>query len=110
MTPEEMILNLFCLDKGIIQLNDISSVQKQFDALDPDERRRVSRKIRKLAKKFIQKSTLGFEEITQQKRSSAGLSEDAPRSRRLREKYNRIKVLYARRLLLKMISDEKNHR
>ena len=50
MTPEEMMLNLLCLDKGIIQLNDISSVQKQFDALDPSERRRVSRKIRKLAK------------------------------------------------------------
>ncbi len=110
MTPEEMMLNLACLDKGIIQLNDIKSVQKQFDALDSQERRRVSRKIRKLAKKFIRKSTVGFEHVARQKRAAAGLCEDSLRSRRLRERYNRTKVLYARRLILEMINDEKNRR
>ena len=57
MSPEEMMLNLVCLDRGIVQLNDISSVQKQFEALSPSERRKVSRKIRKLAKKFIRNTT-----------------------------------------------------
>jgi hypothetical protein len=108
MTPEEMMLNLACLDKGIVQLNDIASVQKQFDALNPPERRKVSRKIRKLAKKFIRKSSVGFERTARYKMSAAGFCSTADRNRKLRERYNRVKVLYVRRLLMNLITKEKD--
>ena len=108
MSPEEMMLNLVCLDRGIVQLNDISSIQKQFEALSPSERRKVSRKIRKLAKKFIRNTTGGFENIAQHKKAAAGLCTDSPRSVRHRRRYNKVKILYVRRMFLDMIADEKN--
>ena len=108
MSPEEMMLNLACLEKGIVQLNDVTSIQKQFDALDPAERRKVSRKIRKLAKKFIRKSSAGFEGTLKQKMAAAGFCDDINRTRKLRERYDKVKVLYVRRLLMDLINDEKS--
>ena len=105
MSPEEMMLNLLCLDKGIVQLSDLESIKKQFEALPPSERRKASRKIRKLAKKFI-KST-SFEVHRERKMHAAGFGfEDPPRSSFHKERYNKIKALYARRLLVSLIRTE----
>lgn len=109
MSPEEMILNLVCLDRGIIQLSDVDSAQKQFAALPPPERRAVSRKIRKLAKKFINNSS-SHPGVSRQKYLSAGLDLESPRSHKHRERYEKIKVLYARRFLMSVIHGESRRR
>ena len=105
MTPEEMILNLFCLERDIVQLSDLSSVQKQFDALNQTEKRRVARKIRKLAKKFVnKKSSNPFDQSFKQKNAAAGFGLDSPRSKKLQERFNRVKIIYARRFIVDLIN------
>ena len=99
------MLNLLCLDKCIVQLSDLESIKKQFDALSPLERRKASRKIRKMAKKFI-KSTSFLDHRMRKMRSAGFGSDDPPRSKSHREQYNRIKALYARRMLLSLIRTE----
>jgi len=109
MSPEEMMLNLLCLDIGIVQLSDTESIKKQFEALSPSDRRKASRKIRKIAKRFIKSSSPNdFLAIRKRKMYSAGLgSEDPPRSKFHMERYNKIKVLYARRMLMSLVEDIK---
>ena len=102
MSPEEMMLNLVCLDKGIIQLSDLESVEKQFSALSPAEKRKVSRKIRKLAKKFIARDS-SYPEVCEQKKLIAGLSEKSSHGHYQREKYKKVKINFARRYLMDII-------
>tara|TARA_Y100000817_G_scaffold213236_1_gene167573 strand:- start:31 stop:369 length:339 start_codon:yes stop_codon:yes gene_type:complete len=104
VSQEEMMLNLLCLERGIVQLSDLEAVAKQFDSLDDAEKRKVSRKIRKLAKKFIKKSS-SSSDIKIQKSVAAGL-DDAPRSFNNKDQYRRVKLLFARRLLLSVVKDE----
>ena len=46
MLDSDLVLNLVCLDKGIIQLSDLESAEKQFATLRPVEKRLVARKLR----------------------------------------------------------------
>ena len=50
-----LLLDLKCIDAGIIQLSNFSfsAIEKQFKSLDSRKSRQVSRKIKKLAKKAI---------------------------------------------------------
>ena len=53
MLDSDLILNLVCIEKGIIQLSDVESAEKQFQSLSQADKRTASRKIKKLAKKYI---------------------------------------------------------
>ena len=109
MSPEETMLNLLCLDEGIVQLSDLRSVDKQFEALSSSERRKVNRKIRKLAKKYISKSFRGRKDtVIESRRKAAGLSESSERSRSKMSNYNKVKIIYVKRLLLERVLEEIN--
>lgn len=109
MSPVETILNLFCLDKDIVQLSDLESIDKQFQALTPADRRRVSRKIRKLAKKYISRHYSAYgEDVISSKKTAAGLGENLDRTSSKRKQFNKIKAVYAKKLLLEEVSKEMN--
>ena len=107
MSPEETMLNLLCLDEGIVQLSDLESVDKQFGALSSAERRKVNRKIRKLAKKYIYKSHGPRNAVVvESRRKAAGLTEHSERSRAKVSQYNRVKLVYVKRFLLERVLEE----
>ena len=57
MIDKHILFDLKCLDLGLPPLSgDPTSVVKMIKSMDPQERRRVSRKIRKLSKKAVRKA------------------------------------------------------
>lgn len=105
MISDDMFLNLLCLDRGIVQLGDLSSLDKQYDSLNPEDRRKVSRKIKKLAKKYI-KLISRNPDILANRMKSAGFL-DAPRGAFHRARYEKIRASYAKKYLEYLIFNEK---
>lgn len=101
MINSDLVLNLFCLDKGIIQLSDLDAAEKQFASLSPSEKRAVSRKLKKLSKKYI-RSTTNPGPGRQAALRAAGFLEAKPGYRN-RKKYERIRLVFVKRYLRHLI-------
>ena len=98
-----VLLNLKSVESGIIQLGDLSSrsVNEQFSSLSPSEKRSVSRKLRKLAKKAIKKFAVSPEHRSRMCLSCGfGSTEDRV------YKFKTAQLFLARRLLISQISED----
>ncbi len=105
MISDDMFLNLLCLDRGIVQLADLSCLEKQYKSLNSADRRKVSRKIKKLAKKYIKMISRNDDILVNRLRSAGFL--DAPRGIFYRARYEKVRATYAKKYLEYLIFKEK---
>jgi len=107
MEEYTLLLNLKCIELGIIQLGDISgtSIRDQLRSLSPEDRRNASRKIKKLTKKAINK----FARSREQKQlwlKNAGFAQNNLRKSSSFKAYQRRRLELVKRLLLSDITKD----
>lgn len=104
-----ILLDMLCLENGIIQLTDMSQevIDLQFESLPPAERRAVHRKLRKLAKKSIGKKVLKLRSNTREMyrknlNRTCGFLEHSDGSIQDRKSHRRSRIAMVRALLLEL--------
>ena len=97
MLDSDLILNLICIEKGIIQLSDVESAEKQFQSLSQADKRTASRKIKKLAKKYISTFVSGERQIHAALRAAGFV--DAKPGFKNRKRYEKTRIKFARQYL-----------
>ena len=97
MLDSDLILNLICIEKGIIQLSDVDSAEKQFQSLTKAEKRIASRKIKKLAKKYITTFISGERQIYSAMKSAGFI--DAKLGKKNRKRYEKTRLVFAKQYL-----------
>ena len=110
----QILLDMLCLEKGIVQLQNVSSevLDAQFESLSPEERRAVHRKIRKMAKKAIRllaRRGRPNKEYEQTLLKTCGLAPFSGGSIKARENARRTRMVLIRRMLLSELSDRSDN-
>ena len=110
----QILLDMLCLEKGIIQLQNVSSeaLNAQFESLPPEDRRVVHRKIRKMAKKairFIAHQGRPNKKYEQTLLKTCGLAPFSGGSIKAREQARRTRIVLIRRMLLSELSDRSDN-
>lgn len=103
-----LLLDLKCIDAGIIQLSNLSrtAVDKQFKSLNSENSRRTSRKIKKLAKKAIR--AFAADEVLKLKMmKNCGFGSRSDNISKTKKRIQRrIRLQLVRRLLIQEVLEE----